>query len=451
MLYIENKNAKIAVKVNGQLTKRVDVKDVEIQGSVWGSIKGTTTMDQLNKTILKEDNLTYNYKGDKNIKIGVLGMIDDTLSIIKCGTTSILKNAVINSFIETQRLTLSQDKSVALHIGKKSKCKQPCPILKVHNSNMKDASSVKYLGDIISTQGNYKDNIEYRRNKGWGKLAEITGFVSEMHWQHRLEVGLKMRESKLCNGILFSTEAWSSILNRDMDRLEQVDLALLKQLVDGHSKCSKVFYYLEFGLISLRHLIMSRSLMFHHHILTREDNETIKKVYMKQKESNLKGDWYRMIVSDFEFIEEAIDEEVIKNIQKEDYRVFINSKIKAGAYKYYMELKEKSRKKLKYLQYEEICIQPYLTKEYFSFDEKKLLFSLRSMCYDARLNFRKLNKRNLRCRLNCYNEESQCHIFQSCRPILDKLGLKEVPNINYIYGTPVEQKKPSKYLSKLTK
>lgn len=105
-----------------------------------------------------------------------------------------------------------------------------------------------------------------------------------------------------------------------------------------------------------------------------------------------------------------------------------------------MELKEKSRKKLKYLQYEEICIQPYLTKEYFSFDEKKLLFSLRSMCYDARLNFRKLNKRNLRCRLNCYNEEFQSHIFQACRPILDKLGLKEVPNINYIYGTPVEQK-----------
>ena len=163
--------------------------------------------------------------------------------------------------------------------------------------------------------------------------------------------------------------------------------------------------------------------MFHHHILTREDNETIKKVYMKQKESNLKGDWYRMIVSDFEFIEEAIDEEFIKNIKKEDYRVLINSKIKAGAYKYYMELKEKSRKKLKYL-----------------FDEKKLLFSLRSKCYDARLNFRKLNKRNLRCRLNCYNEESQCHIFQSCQPILDKLGLKEAPNLIHIYGTPIEQK-----------
>ena len=150
-----------------------------------------------------------------------------------------------------------------------------------------------------------------------------------------------MRESKLCNGILFSTEAWSSISDRDMDRLEQVDLALLKQLVDGHSKCSKVFYYLEFGVISLRHLIMSRRLMYHHHILTREDNETIKKVFMKQKESHLRGDWYKLIISDFEFIEEEIDEDFIKSIQKEDYREYINSKIKAGAYKYYMKQKEK--------------------------------------------------------------------------------------------------------------
>ena len=62
------------------------------------------------------------------------------------------------------------------------------------------------------------------------------------------------------------------------------------------------------------------------------------------------------------------------------------------------------------------------------------------MCYDAKPDFRKLNKRNLRCRLDCQYEESQIHIFQSCQPILDKLGLKEAPSIIHIYGTPVEQK-----------
>ena len=71
---MNNETAKIAVKVNGQLTKRVPVKDVEIQGSVWGSIKCTTTMDQLNKILLQQEQLIYSYKGDQNIKIGVLGV-----------------------------------------------------------------------------------------------------------------------------------------------------------------------------------------------------------------------------------------------------------------------------------------------------------------------------------------------------------------------------------------
>ena len=58
-------------------------------------------------------------------------MIDDNRSISKCGITSGKKSAFINSFIETQRLNLSRDKSVVLHIGNKVKCKAPCPTLKV--------------------------------------------------------------------------------------------------------------------------------------------------------------------------------------------------------------------------------------------------------------------------------------------------------------------------------
>ena len=85
-----------------------------------------------------------------------------------------------------------------------------------------------------------------------------------------------------------------------------------------------------------------------------------------------------------------------------------------------------------------------MTKEYFGFEEMKLLSFLGSQCYDAKLNFRKLNKRNLKCRLNCHYEESQSHIFQSCQPILDKLELKEAPNLIHIYETTVEQKNATK-------
>ena len=110
-------------------------------------------MDTLNQIILPQDHLTYQYKGDKSVGIGVLGMVDDTLAIARCGVSSIQKNAAINSFFDTQRLTLSASKSVVLHIGKSSKCEQQCPTLRVHGSVMKQADSVRYLGDIVSASG----------------------------------------------------------------------------------------------------------------------------------------------------------------------------------------------------------------------------------------------------------------------------------------------------------
>ena len=84
LLYIENKNAQIAVKVDNKTSRRINVQNVEIQGSVWGSLKCTSMMDKLNKHVMSNENLQYFYKNDKSIPIGVRGMVDDTLGISKC-------------------------------------------------------------------------------------------------------------------------------------------------------------------------------------------------------------------------------------------------------------------------------------------------------------------------------------------------------------------------------
>ena len=49
LLYIENLNAKVAVKINNGIPKRFLVKSVEMQRSVWGSLKCTSSMDILKK------------------------------------------------------------------------------------------------------------------------------------------------------------------------------------------------------------------------------------------------------------------------------------------------------------------------------------------------------------------------------------------------------------------
>ena len=81
----------LSVKINDKLSSRISVQDVIMQGSVWGSLKCTNTMDKMNKIAMADESLHYRYKQDSNIPIGVLCMIDDTLAISECGSDSIRK------------------------------------------------------------------------------------------------------------------------------------------------------------------------------------------------------------------------------------------------------------------------------------------------------------------------------------------------------------------------
>ena len=275
LLYIENKSATIAVKVNDKLSTRITVKDVIMQGSVWSSLKCTTNMDQLNQTASTDETLRYCYRGDPEVSIGVLGFVDDTLGVSECGSAAIRKNAALNSFIETQRLKLSSEKSVVIHVGKPSKCTVPCPVLKVHSDPMKTCPSTKYLGNFVSSSGGCEDTIEDRRKKGWGKISTIMGILGAVDMGcNRLEAGLLLRQSILINSLLYSAEAWSGVTEKQLARLESVDTALLTQLTGGHSKSALEFNHLETGTLKIRHILSYRRLMFHHNILTRDNNET---------------------------------------------------------------------------------------------------------------------------------------------------------------------------------
>ena len=440
LLHNENVKAKIAVKVNGGISRRVVVNNVEMQGSVWASLKCTTSMDTLNKTILEQDHLTYKYRGDPNIQIGVMGMVDDNLSISNCGMSTVQKNAVINSFIETQRLTLSKSKSVVIHVGKASKCKQSCPTLKVHNHIMKTVQSQRYLGDIITATGTQRETVEDRRNSGWGKLSEITGILSELPQVRKVEVGLKLREAKIVNGMIYSTEAWSSLSDKELTRMEQVDMACLRSLVKGHSKCSVAFITLEFGLLQLRHRIMIRRMMYHHHILSRNNEELVKKIYQRQKEDSIKGDWIRTLQSDLNFIGEDMDDQHIVRMSKVEYKSYIQKKIEKASFQYYLSLKEKCKKKLQDLKYDRLRTQDYLINGQFSQEEINLLFALRSKSYAAKMNFRKMNRGDLKCVFQCGQLETQSHIFENCKPIQNQLNYIPTMKIENIYGTVSQQK-----------
>ena len=268
----------------------------------------------------------------------------------------------------------------------------------------------------------------------------------------KVQVGLKLREAKLLNGILYSTEAWNNMSDKEYERLEQVDMAALRALVGGgHSRCPKAFYYLEFGTLMVRHVIMIKRLSYHHHIITRDDSEIIKKIYLKQKEDPLKGDWVQLIQKDYEFIQEDWNDDFLKSIPKDIFLKQVKEKVTKAAFKSYLLLKETNKTKMKQLTYDKFQMQEYLTSSEFNRDEIKLLYSLRSKTYLAKANFKNMNKGNLKCVFQCDQIETQEHIFQNCEPILRRLNLHHIEQIKSVFGSPNEQKMAIQVFIKIDK
>ena len=94
LLFMENMNAQVAIKSSHGISDRIDIKNIVMQGSVWGSLMCTTTMDKLGQVAYENEDLLYMYKGQ--VAVPPLCMVDNIMSLQKFSEAGKI-NAVINA------------------------------------------------------------------------------------------------------------------------------------------------------------------------------------------------------------------------------------------------------------------------------------------------------------------------------------------------------------------
>ena len=131
-----------------------------------------------------------------------------------------------------------------------------------------------------------------------------------------MEIGLRLRQAMLLNGVLYNSEAWHSLTGADIRLLERVDEYLLRALVKAHSKTPLEFLYLEAGAIPIRFIILSRRLLFHNNILKRENQELVKRIYQEQLKNPTKGDFTELIKDYFKTLNIIQNDDEIQHITR---------------------------------------------------------------------------------------------------------------------------------------
>ena len=82
--------------------------------------------------------------------------------------------------------------------------------------------------------------IESRRQKGVWVCSQIIGIVNGLSLGHfYFKISFLYRNTMLVDGILTNAEVWYPISDSQIGILENVDLMLIRKLVNGHSKTGK--------------------------------------------------------------------------------------------------------------------------------------------------------------------------------------------------------------------
>ena len=405
LIYEGNRTNRVAVKTPGGLTDRVLMERIVMQGGVTGPLCCSVQTDCIGKESIENGEHLYMYKG--SVGIPTLAMVDDLLKVSQCGIDAVKDNAYVNAKIEQDRQSFNGTKCHQMHVGK---CNNFCSPLRAHSAEMNIVDKDKYVGDVISRDGKHAKNVELRRSKGIGICNEITAILNDMCLgPHYFLIAVLLRRALLISVLLFNSETWLRLTKESIKRLESVDLMLLRKVLKTPISTPKVSLYLETGCVPLRYILKGKRIMFLHHILTRDINSLISRVFWAQVHDTGKGDWCQVVRQDLDMLGlENLSFSDIKSTSKESLKALINDRINITALEELLSEKSKLSK-VSELTYTKLEMQQYLLDENLSTRQKQLLFRWRTKMTKVGWNY---GKKDMLCPICSDAEDTQDHLLE---------------------------------------
>ena len=215
----------------------------------------------------------------------------------------------------------------------------------------------------------------------------------------------------LVNGTLFNSEAWHGVSKNDLIILEKVDEALLRGLLQSHSKIPLEALYLETSSIPLRFIVGSRRLMYLHNILQKSPDEMVRKVFEAQKIDTSPGDFCELVSEDKETIGLNMSDQEIACINKEKCKNIVDCKTRLAAFQYLKMIKE-GHSKMNGITYHKFEKATYLNSPIFNSESVKLLLALRTRTVEGIRNDLRGMHTSIECPLSCGEDDTLKNLLE---------------------------------------
>ena len=351
LIYQLNKEAVITVKTPHGPTSTATIKDIVQQGRVLAPDLCSSS--------------TAEYCGtNKGIAIGTciissLAFVDDMLDVSVDAEESETSHLHASAFSFKKKLRYSPPKCEGMVINGKKGEVLPCMFLE--EEMIKHVLHLKYIGDVFQQNGKNDELIKDRLGRGTKVILKIDAIMSEIQFgKHTIIVSLLLYRALFLSSVLFNSQAWRNLTEKNFSQLQTLQLRLLKKLVGAPSSISNSFIFLELGVLPIKYEIHQRQLTFLHHIVNLSEDDPVYLLYQNMKLLPGEKNWFNDIQLSASTYGIPVDEEELRSMTKETYKRCVKSKIQEFATnKLISECSLQT--KTQHLKYTKLEMQPYLS------------------------------------------------------------------------------------------
>ncbi len=333
-------------------------------------------------------------------------------------------NEVVN-FAWSKGLGLNFPKCLQMIINQKSTT--PTPTLPIGDGFVKQVKSTKVVGNVVNERGTNIDMINERVKNGIGAIASTLSICNEVTMGISfVEAALTMHEAVVIATLISDSQAWTNLAQKDIKRLQAVQLRHLKRIVRAPSSTCNAFLFLEMGVLPVVYFIHIRQLSFLHHIINLDDNDPVNAQYHAQLLLPYERNWANESTRLLKLYE--LDKNSIPDISKEVWKLSVKKAVMARAFTM-LRSECASKSKTKSISYERMQCQQYLLD--FNWKSASVLFKLRGGVADCMMNKKSsTDSDDLSCRLCGTVNESQSHAI-NCPKVTSDIPV----DIGAVYGT----------------
>ena len=465
IIYEANKKNKVAVKTPEDITERVTIEDLILQGEVMAPLECSVSVDSFGKECQKEEKYLFYYRD--YVGIPSLAMIDDLVNISDCGLEAVKLNAYINAKSNTKKFQFGTGKCHRLHFGYKS---EMCPDLYLdtwkideceeyetgrrtlkdtvdEEYKIEDSEEERYLGDFITKDGKNSKNVSARRARGIGIVDKIFTYLNDVFLgPYFFQAALMFRSSLLLNSILINSESWYNLTEGDIKQLEFVDNIFHRRLLETSKSTPISLMHLELGTLPIRFVIKKRRILFLHYILQQNKEDLLFKFFEAQNRYPQKGDWVAQVKKDLIEVNLDVSFDEISKISKYSFKLKVKEAITRKAFDWLMKrIHEKNKTgsntqaKGSEIKYKHLKLQEYFLSSKMNTEECNLLFSLRAQMTPVKCNFRN----SCPICLDSNQQDSQLHLLH-CKALLngENIVVKDRVYYNDIFSSDVTKQSP---------